>query len=207
MEIIFFAVVAALVLGRLYQVLGQKRGAEPPPRRPLPDLSARHPARTNPSLIDEDSGDETNVVDLRAAAYGGPAAAGINAIMQADRTFAPDSFVDGAIMAYGAIVTAYGSGDEAALKPLVDQDVFEAYQKVMAQRRADNAPPIEVVRVSEAKITAAELDGKTARIDVAFSANLADGGDGLRATDEVWTFERQIDSRDPTWVLSAVQTK
>ena len=35
---------------------------------------------------------------------------------------------------------------------------------------------------------------------------LADGGDGLRAADEVWTFERAIDARDPNWLLSAVRT-
>jgi predicted lipid-binding transport protein (Tim44 family) len=60
--------------------------------------------------------------------------------------------------------------------------------------------------LSDAKIVDAELDGKIARIDVAFSSDLADGGDGLRAADEVWTFERAVDARDPNWLLSAVRT-
>jgi predicted lipid-binding transport protein (Tim44 family) len=77
----------------------------------------------------------------------------------------------------------------------------------MVQRRTDNAPKIEVVRISDAKIVDAELNGKAATIDVAFSADLSDGSDGLRAADEIWTFERNIDSRDPNWLLSAVQTK
>jgi predicted lipid-binding transport protein (Tim44 family) len=42
---------------------------------------------------------------------------------------------------------------------------------------------------------------------VAFSADLAEGGDGLRAVDEIWTFERATDSRSPNWLLGAVQTK
>jgi predicted lipid-binding transport protein (Tim44 family) len=207
MDIIFFAVVAALVLGRLYQVLGQNRGAEPPANRganPMPSaLKPVPPIDGRP--LDEDGAD--NVVELRPRTYDGPGAAGITAIGAIDRSFSPETFIEGARQAYAMIVTAYGSGDEAALKPLVDQDVFEVYQGVMAQRRADNAPKIEVTRLSEAKIVDAELTGKMARIDVAFSADLAEGGDGLRAVDEIWTFERATDSRSPNWLLGAVQTK
>jgi predicted lipid-binding transport protein (Tim44 family) len=208
MEIIFFAVVAALVLGRLYQVLGQNRGAEPPPsHRSFGAPSSRAEAVESADPQTETSDNANNVVQLRERVYEGPGAEGMKAISQAQRGFDPIAFVDGARQAYALIVTAYGSGDEAALKPLVDQDVFEAYQSVMSQRRTDNAPKIEVVRISQATIVDAQLVGKLARIDVAFATDLADGGDGLRATDEIWSFERDIDSRNPNWLLSAVQTK
>jgi predicted lipid-binding transport protein (Tim44 family) len=207
MEIIFFAVVAALVLGRLYQVLGQNRGAEPPPNRNMSSFGTNSPDALNANNDSQLSGDESNVVQLKPKVYDGPGAAGIIAISAVNKGFSPESFVEGARQAYAMIVTAYGSGDEAALKPLVDQDVFEAYQASMTQRQADSAAKIEVVRISDAKIVDAELNGKTATIDVAFSADLADGSDGLRAADEIWTFERNIDSRDPNWLLSAVQTK
>lgn len=206
MDIIFFAVVAALVLGRLYQVLGQNRGAEPPANRSANPLAS---STATAAAGDDEMARETDdkVVALRPKTYDGPGAQGIAAICNADRSFSPEIFIEGARQAYAMIVAAYGSGDENALKPLVDQDVFEVFQGVMSQRRADNAPKIEVVRLSEAKIVDAELDGKIARIDVAFSADLAEGGDGLRAVDEIWTFERATDSRSPNWLLGAVQTK
>jgi predicted lipid-binding transport protein (Tim44 family) len=207
MEIIFFAVVAALVLGRLYQVLGQNRGAEPPRNPNISGFNANPPDGLNSNNEAQAGADESNVIQLKPKAYDGPGAAGITAISAASKGFSPESFVEGARQAYAMIVTAYGSGDDGALKPLVDQDVFEAYQASMEQRRTDNAPKIEVVRISDAKIVDAELNGKVATIDVAFSADLADGSDGLRAADEIWTFERNIDSRDPNWLLSAVQTK
>jgi predicted lipid-binding transport protein (Tim44 family) len=207
MEIIFFAVVAALVLGRLYQVLGQNRGAEPPPNRNLSSFTGPSPDTLNANNDELANNNESNVVQLKPKAYDGPGAVGIIAIVAVSKGFSPESFIEGARQAYAMIVTAYGSGDEEALKPLVDQDVFEAYQASMAQRRVDNAAKIEVVRISDAKIVDAELNGKVATIDVAFSADLADGSDGLRAADEIWTFERNIDSRDPNWLLSAVQTK
>jgi predicted lipid-binding transport protein (Tim44 family) len=207
MEIIFFAVVAALVLGRLYQVLGQNRGAEPPPERSVSDFRAQPSGSTKADISPDSDSDASNVIHLKPKAYDGPGAQGLAAIAAQQRGFSPESFIDGARQAYAMIVSAYGSGDEAALKPLVDQDVFEAYQAVMAQRLADNAHKIEVVRISDAVILDAELDGRTARIDVSFTADLAEGGDGLRAADEVWSFERIIDSRNPNWLLSAVQTK
>lgn len=203
MEMIFFAVVAALVLGRLYQVLGQNRGAEPPPisrtqwgQKPDQDNT------TDPASADET---QDRVVPFPARNYDGPGAAGLAAIGAAQPGFSMTGFLEGARAAYEMIVTAYGAGDEATLKPLVDDDVFAAYSKVMAERRASGARQIDVVRLDEPKIVDAELDGRIARIDVAFSADLADGGDGLRAAEEIWTFERNVDARDPNWVLSAVQ--
>jgi predicted lipid-binding transport protein (Tim44 family) len=204
MEIVFFAVVAALVLGRLYQVLGQNRGAEPPPIRQPRFGSAETPGETvqgGDAL--EDGG---KVLTFPARDYDGPGAIGLKAIAAAQRGFNTESFLDGAKSAYEMIVTAYGAGDEETLKGLVDADVFEAYKTSMDERRETGAAKIEVIRLSEAKIVEAELDGKIARIEVAFSSDLADGGDGLRAADEVWTFERRVDARDPNWLLSAVRT-
>lgn len=206
MEIVFFAVVAALVLGRLYQVLGQNRGAEPPPMRQprfgLPDAQADKGEADAAGPADETG----KVLTFPVKEYDGPGAAGLKAIAAAQRGFNTSTFLEGAKAAYEMIVTAYGAGDEETLKGLVDADVFEAYKVAMDERRAANAPKIEVIRLSDAKIVDAELDGKMARIDVAFSSDLADGGDGLRAADEVWTFERPVDARDPNWLLSAVRT-
>ncbi len=206
MEIVFFAVVAALVLGRLYQVLGQNRGAEPPPMRQprfgLPDVQAEK-GDVDPNSESDESG---KVLPFPIKEYDGPGADGLKAIAAAQRGFNAANFLEGAKAAYEMIVTAYGAGDEATLKDLVDADVFEAYKTAMDERREAGAAKIEVIRLSDAKIVEAELDGKIARIDVAFSSDLADGGDGLRAADEVWTFERSVDARDPNWLLSAVRT-
>jgi hypothetical protein len=96
MEIIFFAVVAALVLGRLYQVLGQNRGAEPPPNRNVPNYvssaSDHGPVGTDSQIGPEDD----NVIQLKPRVYDGPGAEGILAISAASKGFSPDSFVDGA---------------------------------------------------------------------------------------------------------------
>jgi predicted lipid-binding transport protein (Tim44 family) len=209
MEILFFAVVAAVVLARLYMVLGQNRGAEAPPleqpvrpsapdmRRPL-DRPDSQPAAAN----DADASAQTAV---RVSRWG-VAADGLEAIHQRDRSFDPDAFLEGAKGAFGMIVTAFGRNDLEGLRPLLNDETFAVYESAVAERKASGAGVIEVVRISEARIVAAELVGNRAEIDVHFSSDLADGGDGLRPTDEVWSFERDVTSRSPAWLLCAVQT-
>jgi hypothetical protein len=46
--------------------------------------------------------------------------------------------------------------------------------------------------------------GETLRVAVRFEAELAEGASGIRETRERWTFEREIRSSDPTWLLSSV---
>lgn len=207
LQILFFAVVAALVLARLYQVLGQNRGAEPPPNRQGTFAPPPQPLERKQLDLDLGSAGPDDAGDTRVepAASPRPGGEGLAAIRAADSSFDPDAFVAGARSAYEMIVTAFGAGDVEALRPLLTPEVHAVYAAEVESRTAAGAKPIEVVRLSESKIVAAELDGKTARIDVAFSSDLADGGDGLRATDETWTFERVVGSRDPNWRLSAVE--
>ena len=210
LEILIFAAVAAVVLARLYMVLGQNRGAEPPPlQRPNPADAfsrQRRQAETGPDAAQDTLGEADTAAEtvVRVSQYGA-AAPGLEAIARRDKAFDPDAFLAGARSAYQMIVEAYGRNDLATLRGLLNEETFKAYETAVADRVAQNAPRIEVVRLSEARIVAAELDGDRAEVDVRFSADLADGGDGLRPTDEVWSFERMVTSREPAWYLCGVR--
>lgn len=210
LEILIFAAVAAVVLARLYMVLGQNRGAEPPPlpRSNPADAFSRQGRPAEPgaepgqdTLGEADSAAETVV---RVSQHGA-AAPGLEVIARRDRAFDPDAFLAGARSAYQMIVEAYGRNDLATLRGLLNEETFRAYETAVAERVAQNAPKIDVVRLSEARIVAAEMDGDRAEVEVRFSADLADGGDGLRPTDEVWSFERMVTSREPAWYLCGVR--
>ncbi len=216
LEILIFAAVAAVVLARLYMVLGQNRGAEPPPlsRSNPADAFSRQRRATGPESR-QDTGQDTGNDTLGEAdtaaetvvrvSQHGTAAPGLEAIVRRDRAFDPDAFLAGARSAYQMIVEAYGRNDLATLRGLLNDETYKAYETAVAERVAQNAPKIEVVRLSEARIVAAEMDGDRAEVEVRFSADLADGGDGLRPTDEVWSFERMVTSREPAWYLCGVR--
>lgn len=195
-EIIILTAVAVFVISRLYSVLGQKTGAEPPAR------ARREAVRRAPEAAD-DGAEPVASVRLRPA-FTGEAAAGLEAIASVDSTFAPDEFIRGARRAYELIVAAFADGDRESLKALVDQDVFEAYSEAISAREETQSEPMRLLRIRKASIAEAELvEGRTGLVSVSFEADLSDG-EVTRAAREVWTFKRNLASKDPNWLLDEV---
>lgn len=196
-ELIILAVVAVFVITRLYSVLGQKTGAEPPARR-VGESAA--PARRAEDVQPTDD----TPPQLRPA-FTGPAAAGLEQIAAQDPQFDPDSFLKGAKLAYAEIVGAFADGDKDRLRPMLDDDVYEAYEQAIAAREASGDEPMRLLRTKSAKLVEASFDAAdhTARVGVSFEADLSDGENPRRAR-EIWTFKRDTASDDPNWVLDEV---
>lgn len=187
-EILILAVVAAIVIGRLISVLGQRRGSE-------------GPAQPAPVEVGAGSGGAAAPIQPAPQYAGDP---GVASVMQADPGFEPGRFVEGARSAYDIIVAAFAKGDREALKPLLNPRVYEAYVKAIDEREAAGGKGPELVRLKSAEIAEARMEGDIARVAVRFEAELAEGAYGLRDTKEKWTFERDVRSRDPNWRLSSV---
>lgn len=198
-DLIILAAIAVFVISRLYAVLGQKTGAEPPARR-YREAPARAPEREDGAAVEDEDRPKIR------AAFTGPAAAGLEAIAAVDANFAPDDFIKGARRAYELIVAAFADGDRDALKQLVDEDVMEAYSAAIAEREAAGTEPMRLVRLRQARIADASVDAKKmARVEVSFESELSDG-DNLRQAKEIWTFKRALNSSDPNWLLDEVAT-
>ncbi len=199
-ELIILAAVAVFVISRLYTVLGQRTGSEPRARR-MPTQPQPAPAG-EAAAHDEEEAERTQI----RPAFTGPGAAGLEAIAAADADFLPDTFVRGARKAYEMIVNAYADGDRNTLKPLLDGDVYAAYDAAISAREGAPGEPLRLVRLKSARITDASLDGaKVARVAVAFEADLSDG-ENLRRAKEIWTFKRFVAGADPNWLLDEVET-
>lgn len=198
-DLIILAAIAVFVISRLYAVLGQKTGAEPPARR-LREAPVRAPDR------DDDAAAEAGDKRRLRPAFTGPAAAGMEAIAVEDEAFTPEEFTRGARKAYELIVAAFADGDRDALRALVDQDVFDAYSDAIAERERAGTEPMRLVRLRQARIAEASVDAaKMARVLVAFESDLSDG-ENLRTAKEIWTFKRSLKSDNPNWLLDEVTT-
>ena len=212
LEILVLAVIAAVVLFRLYSVLGRRTGHEAPPRESYPLINGR-PAEAPP---------QDNVVPLPSRAEqipdrpADPVARGLFDIKLADRTFETDHFLSGARSAYELIVTAFARGDRAALKPLLASEVFAAFDLVMTGRdQRGERVEFTFVGFKDVKIVHASLKNRAAEVTVAIGAQFisattdADGklieGDlkTVRDVTDVWTFTRDVKARDPNWLLVA----
>ncbi len=194
-EFIVLAGIALFVGWRLFVTLGQDEG--PPDGRSRTPNPAPMPT---PSTTAPSGGD---VVQLRPT-FTGPGAAGMEAIYDVDQSFEPRAFMQGARAAYEMIVGAFGRGDRIALKPLLDTDVYEAWDAAIAEREQTGAEGMQLLRIRKAEITDASLaDDGMARVTVLYESELGDGETTTKAA-ELWTFMRQTKSSDPNWLLDDV---
>lgn len=212
--ILVLATVAGIILFRLYTVLGRRTGNErPPPERfeRVGGATEQPQAANQPVLLPDRSARAEP-----ASQPDDPVAQGLLDIKLADRRFDSDHFVEGARKAYEMIVIAFAHGDRATLRPLLSDDVFHAFDQVIAAREAKKEKvEFTFVGFKETKVTGANLNKSVADITVSFAAQFisatldADGqlieGDpkAVRDVTDVWSFERNVRASDPNWRLVA----
>ncbi len=196
-ELLLLAAIALFIGWRLYVTLGQDNGP--------PNGGDRKPLRPVPPAPDPAAGQGTEVSRLPPT-FTGPAAAGLEAIYLGDNSFEPREFLRGARAAYEIIVGAFARGDRKALKPMLDTDVYEAWDAAITEREQAGTQGMTLLRIRSAEITDASLDTDgMARVAVQFDSELGDGEATTKAR-EVWTFMRKADSSDPNWLLDDVDT-
>lgn len=227
---IIFLALAVFIFLRLRSVLGQRTGRERPPydpystrdavRSPVTDkvvaLPPRpaEPAAIRPVEATAPSADRWKDV----AESGSNVATGLDAIAAADPNFDAKHFITGARAAYEMIVTAFAEGDRRQLRNLLSREVFDGFDAAIGERegRSETAET-RFVSIDGSTITAAELRGRTAQITIRFVSKLISAtrdrsgtvieGNAEKVTDvtDVWTFARDISSRDPNWKVVATE--
>jgi len=209
-EIVILAMIAAFLGLRLYSVLGRRaeHEEEPVPTRfDQPDASRRSPP--SPAAPAQQQ------VRQREIGFFPPALdQGLRTIASADRNFDPIAFLEGAKGAYGMILEAFWRGDREELRELCDSDVYEGFASAIDEReKAGETLNNRLVRIEQAELVSADLDGRIARVTVRFSADIAavtrdaDGNvvagslNDAVETNDIWTFSRDIASAGPDWLL------
>lgn len=214
--------VAVFVLFRLRSVLGTRTGNERPPverRKPAPEganddtVVPLRPRGTAAPELDDERRNRKIEAEIEQFSRGNETlAAGLKDVAEADPTFTPKSFLDGAKQAYEMIVTAYAAGDRQTLKNLLEKDVFEGFQRAIADREAaGQTVDFTFVGLPKIEIAEAEYDRKNVMLTVRFHAevvsatrdkdgNLVEGNaDQVQTIADAWTFARNPKSRDPNW--------
>jgi predicted lipid-binding transport protein (Tim44 family) len=218
-DILFFAMVAAFIAYRLRSVLGRRTGLE---RHPVERREQKLQARDGEPQPDAD-----NVVTLpdrrprtnEPAAPDAPAAGGIAALRAADPGFDLATFLPGAKAAFGMIVDAFARGDLPGLRPLLADQVYRNFQAAIDQREAAGERlETEIMAEPAAEFVEASVRGQVARVTLRFVSRQVNvtrdaggrviAGDPVRPEEvvDLWTFERDIRSPDPNWLLAETAT-
>jgi predicted lipid-binding transport protein (Tim44 family) len=135
-----------------------------------------------------------------------------------DKSFDVKQFIAGARAAYEMIVTAYATGDRRSLKGLLEREVYDGFDAIIRQRETrGETVETRFVSIDASEIINAQLRGKMAHLTLRFvsqlvsatrnrNGNVIDGSaDTVTSVTDIWTFARDVTSRDPNWKLVATE--
>ena len=227
---IIFLALAVFIFLRLRSVLGQRTGRERPPYDPYsPRDAVRSPATDKVVTLPPRPAEPAPVRSAEVpsvsadrwkgvAESGSSTATGLDAVVSADPNFDVQHFISGARTAYEMVVTAFAEGDRRQLRSLLSREVFDGFDAAISEReRRGETAETRFVSIDGATVTAAELRGRIAQITMRFVSKLISAtrdrsgavieGNAEKVTDvtDVWTFARDVSSRDPNWKVVATE--
>lgn len=210
-EIIILACVALFVGLRLYAVLGRRTGHEQPIAKPADVQPAPMVARPTIEPVAERKIESSAI---SAAVIDPHALDGVRQIVSADPHFDVAGFLEGARSAYRMVLEAFWRGDEAELRRLVDDEVYDAFREAIeARRTAGETLENRLVAIERSIVDSAGMAGQMAVVAVRFDADIAavtrDAEGNVVAgsltdavqTHDLWTFSRNVRIDDPNWIL------
>jgi predicted lipid-binding transport protein (Tim44 family) len=212
-DLILFGMIAAFLVLRLRSILGKRTGFERPAQPYQPPAG---PAAAGPVIDGQaEAQPAANRVVPDPASPIGQTLVQMRTI---DRSFDPAAFLDGAEKAFRMIVAAFAAGDRATLRGLLSDDTYRAFEQAIAGREAAGQKQVSAIHgIHSATIESAELRGSVAAIAVRFvsdqvsltqdkDANPVTGTDSVTEITDVWTFERDLATRDPVWRLVSARS-
>ncbi len=207
-SLIFVAVMALFVCYQLYATLGKRDGHEPEER----DRS-QPPRSVEPMSSDAQQSQDSAPLEQPAPKQQPDWAMPLLGPLP---QFDADEFTYGAKAAYEMIVTGFAAGDKKSLKNLLSKEVYTGFAAAIDDRKKRGMKmTTQFIGIDHAEIFNAELEGKKALITMRFVSELVSmvrdkagsvvEGDATETQNitDIWTFERNLSSRDPNWRLVA----
>jgi len=192
-EWIILAALAAVILYQLYATLGRRVGRQPEDApQPVP---ANAPAR-----------------DLKTVEAPPEALSGIAALRARQADFDIGHFLSGARQAYEMIDKAFAAGERETLRPLLSPDVMANFETAIAAREAQNrTEKAEFLVTPRTDLDSVTVEGDVAKAVVRILAEIrtrstSAEGEAVddRRTADLWTFQRDLKSKNPNWTLVRV---
>ncbi len=212
-DLVLLGMIAAFLVLRLRSVLGKRTGFErdgaPAPRPAATGLGRVIDVKPEPAAEPA-----RRVLPERDS----PIGATLARIQALDGSFSPSRFLDGAEHAFRLIVLAFAKGDRQALRPLLAPALMEVFDHAITEREtAQHTQHTTLHSIRSATFESATLEGQRADIAVRFVSDQVSytndaagqtlvGTEALTEITDLWTFERELGSRDPSWRLAAAQS-
>lgn len=209
-DIIIYAVIAVLLLGRLWVVFGRRNDSDKQRRNPFVTWALRADDPTAGQPVREPS-------PLLLAFKSAPAsmAGGLEQIKSRDPRFDEKQFLQDARQNFKTIVEDFAKGDIAQMTFLLMPAVLAHFQNALEVRHAaGQTVETRVASITDAETTSVRMEGDQAFIVVRFishqenilrdSAGQVIAGEAgkIEEVTDVWTFTRDMVTSDSKWLVS-----
>lgn len=216
-ELIVLALVTGFILLQLGRVLGKKTGYDGKDEEG--DYEKKHSAPDEQdNVIPLHPGEEVYEEDNIGLPKTSPFYETLVKIHKFDRSFHLDIFLDGAESAYGFILDAFWKGDKSTLRSMLNRDVFEQFSNVVDGLKDQKQYVDNSLRdVEKIELEDASIEGSMVELSLKFTSHMVlvtkDEEERVVSGDtekpvkviDIWTFCRDVKSRDPNWTLVATR--
>ncbi len=214
LDIIFFAIIAAFIISRLFKALGDVQ-YDSENREESDTIFKDFVAANNEADLRKEIIQQIDIASALEAGLPENQRQVFEQIREYDITFTADQFVAGARAAFEMIIKAFSEHDKEMLRTLLSEEVYGDFEKEVERRIASNQKhEITVVAVKSCEILDAEIEKNLANISVKIVSeqisvikSLNDdqlvGGNPskINIVSDVWTFSKNIKSKSKMWQL------
>lgn len=211
--LVIFAGIAIFLILRLRSVLGKRVGFEKPPLQSGGLVPGFQPDQVVKDQAPSPAAPNRSIPDPRSEL-----GQRLMQIVNRDPQFDPPVFLTHAEAAFRSIVTAFSNGDLTTLQSLLTPHVYETFAAaITAKGEAGEHQRTEIKSILSAGIEDAQIYGDLATVVVRFASaqvsqrldatgNPVPGSEEQADICDIWTFEHDLRSQDPTWRLSAARS-
>jgi len=188
-DIILFAILAAVLATNLYKVLGKKTISE--------DIAS---TKKNMDIEEDKNIFSNEVMDYSQ-----------KQIINLDKDFSFSVFLDGAKSAFNLIVNAYKNKKIQNVKEFLSPEVYDNFNKSISKinDKEKTVNTFQIVSLN-ASIIDIEVIEKLVKIKVEFSSlqkNILENDNNSKEVKDIWVFERNMNSQSLMWKLIEVSSK
>ena len=206
LDILLFAVIAVVVLYRVYKTLGTQTDVEPSTKKAKPAKKSEQAEESSsaprplfvPDSQDTEGHDYAEIIAL-------------------DPDFDEKSFLEGASIAFDMISIAYATGDTKTLKSLLSSELFDDFcADIKEAKKLQHSTELEIIGINNMQIASVDIDGTVITLEVIIDSeqmltvydaekNLIEGdAEELIDVRDTWSFQRDTQSQNPNWSLVMV---
>jgi predicted lipid-binding transport protein (Tim44 family) len=218
-EIIIYAVIAIFFAYRLYTVLGKTNGDEKARAGEMAAFIEKLKSEKDRAKAGASASLDSKPLEVKAEEVPSHLKADVDAARKIDPAFLLSKFIEGASGAFEMVIKAFAEGKREALKFLLSKDIYDNFESELTKREAEgNVATHTIYSMQNPEVLDIEVKDNICQIVVKFvseqfnyiksrTGEIIEGSasEPEHVTD-IWTFERDLTSKKPNWVVVGIQT-